>query len=198
MEQIRKGDVTTLLAQYTQGDAGALEPLIRRVYPELRRMARRMMSGERLDHTLSATALVHEGFLRLFGRERPDLRDSRHFFLTAAMVMQHALTDHARRKLAGKRNGDVRIPTSYPSDELATVGEVLNRLETVDLRAAQVVRLRFYMGMTCDETAATLGITRATVQRDWKWARAWLRAEMHGAWEPQENTDNDSGPERRS
>lgn len=142
------------------------------------------MAGERVDHTLSATALVHEGFLRLFGEQFGKWNDSRHFFVTASRVMQHVLTDHARRKLAAKRSGDGRLefPSPYPADELAAVGQLMDRLESIDNRAAEVVRLRFYMGMTEAETAEVLGIGRALVQQDWKWARAWLRGAMNGAW----------------
>jgi RNA polymerase sigma-70 factor, ECF subfamily len=182
-------EVTALLARYADGDASVLDSLTRQVYPELRRMARRMISGERIDHTLSATALVHEGFLRLFGRAGCDLKDRRHLFVAAATVMQHVLTDHARRKLAAKRaNGfgaaaaDLRF--CYPADELVAIGELLHRLEATDTRAAQVVRLRFYMGFTEPETAAVLGVTTAIVQQDWKWARAWLRAELRDAPRP--------------
>lgn len=198
VEKTGQGAITTLLAEYAHGDGSALEPLIRQVYPELRRMARRIMAGERVAHTLSPTGLVHEGFVRLFGNGQPEMKDSRHFFLTAARVMEHVLTDHARRKLAEKRNGDglLDLPTSYPADELAAMGELLGRLEATDTRAAQVVRLRFYVGMTDQETAATMGITQAIVQQDWKWARAWLRAELHGAWGRNEAVRNGSGPAR--
>jgi RNA polymerase sigma factor (TIGR02999 family) len=198
VDKTGQGAITTLLADYAQGDSSALEQIIRHVYPELRRIARRIMAGERVDHTLSATGLVHEGFLRLFAGTRPEMKDSRHFFLTAARVMEHVLTDHARKKLAEKRSGDCRLelPTVYRADDLAAIAELLGRLEATDTRAAQVVRLRFYMGMTNQETAAALGVTQAIVQQDWKWARAWLRAESHGAWRRNKAVCNDSGPAR--
>ncbi len=147
-------------------------------------MARRIMAGERGDHTLSATGLVHESYLRMFGKRHSALVDSRHFLLTASAVMEHLLTDHARKKLAGKRtdDGTLRLPTSYSPEELVAIGELLERLEQADVRAAQVVRLRFYLGMTDQEVGTALGISPAVVQQDWKWARAWLRAELNGAY----------------
>lgn len=198
MEKTSPGPVTNLLVDYAQGDEAALEALIRQVYPVLRRMARRIIAGERVDHTLSATGLVHEGFLRMFGQRHPSLTDSRHFFLTASTVMQHVLTDHARKKLAAKRrdDGSLRLPTSYSPNELLVMGELMERLEVADHRAAEVVRLRFYMGMTDQEAAAALGITPSRVQQEWKWARAWLRAELNGAWGPRKAVPSDAGPAR--
>jgi RNA polymerase sigma factor (TIGR02999 family) len=181
MEQAGRGEVTTLLAEYSRGNEAALDTLIQRVYPALHRLARRLMAGERVDHTLSATALVNEGFLRLFGNGGEAPNDSRHLLLSAAAAMQHVLTDHARRKAARKRNGRLAEPIQYPADELITIGELMGRLEATDARAAEVVRLRFYLGLTERETAAVLGISEALARQDWTWARAWLRTELHGA-----------------
>jgi len=192
------GEVTALLEEYNLGSSAALERLIISIYPDLRRMARRLMSGERMDHTLSPTALVHEGFLRLFVHGRPELKNRKQLFLTAAKVMQHVLTDHARKKLAGKRNGDIELRTSYPPDVLLAIAQMLDRLEATDTRAAKVVQLRFYMGMTDQEAAAALDTTPAIVQQDWQWARAWLRAETHGAWGSRETAVYGSGPTRRN
>ncbi|MBK8975698.1 MAG: sigma-70 family RNA polymerase sigma factor [Planctomycetes bacterium] len=185
------GDVTRLLQQAGAGDRRALTALMDRVYAELHRIAERSMRGERGDHTLQPTALVNEAWLRLVGRD-VDWESRRHFFATAATAMRRILVDHARRHRAHRRGrgarpvpldaagtvADVEQLAEVRPDQLLAIDEALARLAEHDARKARVVELRFFAGLNHDEIAATLGVSRATVERDWAFARAWLHRQI--------------------
>lgn len=177
--------ITTILQQSREGEAEATERLLQLVYPELRRRAGALLRKERSGHTLQPTALVHETFLSLFGGEGIDCRDSQHFFVLAARCMRQILTDYARRRLSAKRGGVSQRVTFEDSDswedaragfeELIAVSRALGELEGNDSRAAQIVEMRFFGGLTVEEVAEVLGISEAAVRADWRFARTWLR-----------------------
>jgi len=177
-----------------EDDAGALpasdvEPHLRRVYDELREIASRQMAFERCGHTLGATALVHEAWLRLADGARRDAAvDRTSFVKLAAVAMRRILVDHARARARLKRGGDpdrrrvsldaVELATRPDPSEFLALDEAFVRLESVDATAAEIVRLRFFAGLGIDEAAAALGVSASRVDRDWKYARAWLHREM--------------------
>ena len=175
-------DVTALLQEWQDGDAGAMERLLPLVYNELRRVARARLRDERADHTLQATALVHEAYLRLIGPGQATPRNRAHLFAIAARLMRQILVDHARRKRARKRGGgDTAItlhePTPAPGMEvvdLLALDEALTELTALDPRLCQVVELRFFAGLNIDDTAEALKVSAATVERDWAVAKTWL------------------------
>lgn len=182
-------DITLLLRQWNGGDQGALEQLIPVVYSELRSLAARYLRRERPDHTLQPTALVHEAFMRLVDQSRVVWQNRAHFFGIASQMMRRILVDHARQRRSAKRDpGTYRI-ASMPGVEAATdrdpellaVDEALTRLESLDGRQARIVELRFFGGLTVEETAEVVGISTATVKREWRTARAWLRRELDSA-----------------
>lgn len=181
-----RGEVTELLVQLGRGRDAALDELLPLVYQELRRIARYRMRGERETHTLRTTALVHEAYERLVDHHAIDWQDRNHFFAVAARAMRQVLVDHARRRNAQKRGGDVpHIPleehtpaTGPPSASILAVNEALARLEELDARQAKVVESRFFAGLTIQETASALGVSPSTVKRDWRTARAWLAREI--------------------
>jgi RNA polymerase sigma factor (TIGR02999 family) len=179
-------NVTALLLRAGDGDEEAQEELFRAVYSELRRMARRAMQGERPAHTLQPTALVHEVFVRLVGEQIP-WSSRGHFFAVAATTMRRVLIDYARSLGARKRQPGKRVDldaallfTRERGPELIALDEALTRLEARYPRACQVVELQFFAGLTPAETAAALGVSLKTVQRDWKLSRACLYAELAG------------------
>lgn len=181
-------DVTEVLQRISGGDPGAVDRLLPLVYDELRALARRELRRERSDHTLQPTALVHEAYLKLARLDRLEWRDRAHFFGAAAGTMRRVLVSHARRKRAEKRGGGAKaVPLENvvlaarerPEDVLA-LDEALARLADLDSRQAQVVECRFFAGMSVPETAEALGISPATVKRDWTAARAWLNRELTG------------------
>lgn len=181
-------DVTEVLQRISGGDPGAVDRLLPLVYDELRALARRELRRERSDHTLQPTALVHEAYLELARLDRLEWRDRAHFFGAAAGTMRRVLVSHARRKRAEKRGGGAKaVPLENvvlaarerPEDVLA-LDEALARLADLDSRQAQVVECRFFAGMSVPETAEALGISPATVKRDWTAARAWLNRELTG------------------
>ncbi|HSL70492.1 MAG TPA: ECF-type sigma factor [Longimicrobiales bacterium] len=182
----KKTRITELLQAHAAGDAAALEQLLPRVYEELRRIARGRLRRERPDHTLAATELVHEAFLKLMPIKGVDWRSRAHFFAIASRAMRNVLVDHAVRRSAVKRGGGVQALTldevdgmlEQPLEELIALSEALNRLEQLDERQAQVVECRFFGGLSLDETAEALNISPATVSRDWTFARAWLHREL--------------------
>ncbi len=187
--------VTTWLHRLREGDPDALGRLLPLVYDELRVLARSQLRGERTAHTLSATALVHEAYLRLTERDRLSPGDRRHFFAIAAQAMRRVLIDHARARKRIKRGGGQELVpleeseflTSEAADELLSLDEALQRLTAANERAARVVEQRFFAGLTLEETADVLGVSLKTVQRDWMLARAWLRKEVAadlGVFEP--------------
>ena len=179
-------EVTALLLAWREGDAAALDRLLPAVYDELHRMARRQLRRERTDHTLQPTALVHEVFLKLVDVRRIQWQDRSHFLAMAARLMRRVLVDWARARRYQKRGGEAVRVTLDP-DDLAAAGPpqdvveldlALEALAREDPRKSQVVELRFFGGLSVEETAEALGISSDTVTRDWKLARAWLRREL--------------------
>ena len=175
-------DLTGLLVSWRQGDTAALERLIPLVYEELRRVARHHIQREPPGHALQATALVHEVYLRLVDVERLTLNGRTHFFAVAARLMRQVLVDHARRQRADKRGGgdtmlrlDEVSPAAQPSSvDVLALDEALEALSSIDGRQCRVVELRFFAGLSIDETAEALEISPATVEREWALAKAWL------------------------
>jgi RNA polymerase sigma factor (TIGR02999 family) len=179
-------DITELIADVRAGDQAAAEDLFRRVYQELRKLAGHLMRNERPDHTLQPTALVHEAYLRLIDQRQLPGESRTHFFGVAANVMRRILIDHARAHRANKRGGrDVKVPLEdapmmavEDPETLLEVDEALERLATLDPRQAQVVELRFFGGLSVEETAQILGVGPRTIDRDWRIARGWLRRQL--------------------
>jgi RNA polymerase sigma factor (TIGR02999 family) len=176
-------EVTNLLARWREGDRGALATLTPLVYAELHRLAGRALARERPDHTLQATALVHEAFLRLQGGRPADCSDRLHFFTLAARMMRHILVDHARYLKAARRGaGAVKLPleavgelaAGEESADLVELDAALGELEAADARKARVIELRFFGGLTVEETAEALGVSAPTVILDTRLARAFL------------------------
>ena len=179
-------DVSAILRAWGEGDQTAGNELIGIVYQELRRLAAHYLQTERVDHTLQPTALVHELYLKLFSTEPVHLHDRQHFLAVAARQLRHIVVDYARSKHAQKRGGlqetislDDAHGLAVPADSrVIELDEALGRLEAMDARAAQVVELRFFGGLTDEEVGKTLGISLATVKRDWDFARSWLLNQM--------------------
>lgn len=179
-------DVTLLLSALTRGDEGAASRLIPIVYDELRRLAASYMRRERTDHTLQATALVHEAYLKLVEQHSVNWQSRSHFFGVAAQLMRRILIDHARGNLRQKRGGEHKkvsldeafVFSEQQADELLAVDDSLNRLAKVDPRQARVVELRFFGGLSVEEAAEVLGVSPKTVKRDWSVAKAWLYADL--------------------
>jgi RNA polymerase sigma factor (TIGR02999 family) len=179
-------DVTQILQAIEHGDAKAAEELLPLVYQELRRLAAHKMANEAPGHTLQPTALVHEAWLHLGGDDQPTWQNRAHFFGAAAEAMRRILVDRAREKKALKRGGDLErvdingleLPSPMPDDELLALDEALDRLATVDTRAAEMVKLCFFVGLTQPEAARELGVSLATAERIWGFARAWLLREV--------------------
>jgi RNA polymerase sigma factor (TIGR02999 family) len=178
----RVQDVTGLLLSWRQGDPGALDRLVPLVYDELRRVARGHLRRESPGHSLQATALVHEVYLRLVDVDRMTLKSRTHFFAVAARLMRQILVDHARRKRAGKRGGGVTMmsldevsPAAQTSSvDVLALDQALVALSSFDIQQCRVVELRFFAGLNIDEAAEALGISTATVEREWAMAKAWL------------------------
>ena len=182
-----RGEVTGLLAELRSGNKEALAKLIPLVYDELHRLAEHYMRNERVGHTLQPTALINEAYLRLASAEKANWQHRAHFVAVAAGTMRRVLIDHARKQKAAKRGGkQAALPledspeflSEERSEELIALDEALTRLQELDSRQSQVVELRFFGGLTVEETAKVLGISPKTVKRDWAVARAWLHGEM--------------------
>lgn len=181
-----QADVTALLSQLTQGNNEASEKLIPLVYDELKRLARAYMRRERPDHTLQTTALVHEAYLRLVRQQAVNWQGRSHFFGIAAQLMRRILIDHARGHLREKRGGakevlplnEALVFSPEHSEELVKLDEALARLSKLDARQSRIVELRFFGGLSVEETAEFLGISPKTVKRDWAVAKAWLHGEL--------------------
>jgi RNA polymerase sigma-70 factor (ECF subfamily) len=180
-------DVTRLLRNWSRGDEKAASELFPIVYDELRRLARRYMSHERPDHTLQATALIHEAYVRLVGQHRREWQNRTQFFAVAAQMMRRVLVDHARKRAYQKRGGvgNVRLDVEQSAllaperrEQIIALDSALERLAAFDARKARVVELRYFGGLEAQEIAEVLGISTVTVTRDWKMARAWLRQEL--------------------
>jgi RNA polymerase sigma-70 factor, ECF subfamily len=180
------GEVTQILHELQNGDPTAEERLIPHVYGELRRLASHYMRRERSDHTLQATALVHEAYLKLIDQHEVNWQGRAHFLGIAAQLMRRILVDHARSHHAVKRGGeqqripldDVIIFSESKSSELIALDEALSRLAQIDARQSRIVELRFFAGLSVEETAEVLSISPKTVKRDWSVARAWLHREI--------------------
>lgn len=186
------GEVTQWLARWRAGDHEALDRIVPLVYAELRQVARRALRHETQPLTLSATALIHEVYLRLVQQRRIQATDRESFLATAGQTMRRILVDHARARRRVKRGGDMHpVPlddvedspallTESEVDEVLALDDVLNRLAAADPRAARIVEYRVFAGLTLDETARALGVSTKTVQRTWLAARAFLRKEIGG------------------
>lgn len=180
------GEVTELLHAWNEGDPAALEEILPLVYTDLQRLAHALMRGERQDHTLQATALVHEAFLHLPDQRRVDWRGRRHFIAVAATLMRRVLMHHARARRALKRGGDqrpLRLEETQGgehrrSEEILAVGEALDDLAALDPRQARVVELRVFGGFSVAETASLLELSTATIKREWRLAAAWLKRRL--------------------
>lgn len=178
--------VNKLLLNWGQGDQAAREALIPLVYDELRRLARRYLRRERPDHTLQSAALVNEAYLRLIRQDQPQWQNRAHFFGVAAQLMRHILVDHARNRAAAKRGAgaprltldpEIALPQQRDVD-LVALDDALNQLAAMDQQQSRVVELRFFGGLSIEETSVVLGVSPATVKREWATARAWLQREM--------------------
>jgi len=178
--------VTKLLRVWRGGDRAALDALLPLVYDELRRVAHHHLRNERPDHTLQSAALVNEAYFRLVGQDPPELESRTHFFAVAAQLMRQILVDYARRHRASKRGGGVCMLTlddaaavpQRKNVDVVALDDALNTLAEVDPRQSRVVELRFFAGLSLEETSKVMGIATATVQRDWTAARAWLHREI--------------------
>jgi RNA polymerase sigma factor (TIGR02999 family) len=190
LHQEPSSPVTALLVRWRGGDRKALESLMPLVYEELRRLAHHYLQRERSDHTLQSTALVHEAYLRLAGQNAPQWQNRAHFFGIAARVMRQILVEYARAHSAVKRGGpnackitldeSLEVPGKADIDVIALDG-ALDRLAELDSQQSRIVELRFFAGLTIEDTAEVLGISPATVKRDWTSARAWLHREITGS-----------------
>ncbi len=179
-------DVTSLLKEFSRGNQQALAELIPVVYDELHRLAAYYLRQERSDHTLQATALVHEAYLRLVDQHHVDWKNRSHFFGVAAQLMRRVLLMHAREHHAAKRGGgapkisleETAMFSPAQAEELVSLDELLTRLATLDPQQGRIVELRFFAGLSVEETAELMDISSATVKRDWAMAKAWLAREM--------------------
>lgn len=180
------GEITQLLAELKSGNREAEAKLVPLVYDELRRLAAHYMRQERRDHTLQATALVHEAYLRLVGQRDVNWQSRAHFFGVAAQLMRRILVDYARARQTDKRGAGLQkasleealLFSDEQSGELLALDEALDRLAERDPRQSRIVELRFFAGLTVEETAEVLAISPKTVKRDWSVARAWLHGEI--------------------
>ena len=180
--------VTGLLLAWGRGNEGALEQLIPLVHRELHQIAQRCMAGERVGHSLQATVLVNEAYLRLIDAKNVAWHDRAHFLAVAARVMRRILVDHARTRHAQKRGGDAMqvafdeelVVTNEPREDFVALDDALEALATFDERKSRVVELRFFGGLSVEETATVLKVSPTTVIGDWRLAKAWLQREMRG------------------
>jgi RNA polymerase sigma factor (TIGR02999 family) len=179
-------DVTGLLQAWSRGECSALDRLVPLVYRELHLRARRCMAGERAQHSLQTTALVHEAYLKLVGPSPVDWENRGHFFAVAARVMRRILVDHARARRSLKRGGEARpveldeqlLVAGGPDRDLVSLDDALRVLAALDERKVRVVEMRFFGGLSVEETAEVLGVSPQTVLRDWRLAKVWLLREM--------------------
>jgi len=186
-DESQRQQVSRLLADWSKEDPAARDALVAIVYKELQRLAHHYMQGERANHTLQTTALVNEAYLRLTDLTRMQWRNRAHFFAMAATLMRRVLVDHARDRARDKRGGGVVFtaledePMAAPSsiDALA-LDEALDRLAAIDPQHARIVELRYFAGLTIEETSEALRISPATVKREWTFARAWLHHQLGG------------------
>lgn len=179
-------EVSQLLRAWSEGDQSALEKLMPLVYEELRRMAKRHMDRQNPGHTLQTTALIHEAYLRLVDQKETRWQNRAHFFAVAARAMRHILVDYARSRHAAKRGGaavavsldEAAVASDERASEMVALDDALESLAAIDRRKCQVVELRYFGGLSVDETAEVLKVSRETVARDWRLARTWLLREL--------------------
>ncbi|HYR75482.1 MAG TPA: sigma-70 family RNA polymerase sigma factor [Pyrinomonadaceae bacterium] len=179
-------EITQLLSNWSQGDKAALDQLVALVYPELRRLARRHMAREDPAHTLQTSALINEAYLKLVDQKSVQWQSRAHFFAVAAQVMRHILVDHARTRNYAKRGGGApKLPldeaaalTEQRAAQLIALDDALNDLSALDGRKSQIIELRFFGGLSLEETAEVMKISPSTVQREWRAAKAWLHHAM--------------------
>jgi RNA polymerase sigma factor (TIGR02999 family) len=184
--RMQEQDVTRLLLAVREGDANAASELVPLVYEELRRLAGHYMRGERPGHTLQATALVHEAWLKLIGATPVEFESRSHFFAMAAQQMRRILVDHARARQADKRGGpaeklplnEVVVGPEAEQADILALDDALQTLARLDPQQSRIVELRYFGGLSIEETASALGISPATVKRDWNMAKAWLYQEL--------------------
>ena len=180
-------EVTQLLINWSKGDRAALDELIPLVHAELRRLARHYMAQENSGHTLQTSALINEAYIRLVDQQNMPWQNRAHFFGVAAQVMRHILIDHARRHCRAKRGGGARrvpleeamIVNDKRAEELVVLDDALKALAVLDPRKSRIIELRFFGGLSIEETAEALRISSITVTREWRSAKAWLRREMN-------------------
>ena len=188
MNAVAPHDVTQILQKVAEGEQGAADELFQAVYAELHALARRYFRGERRDHTLQATALVHEAYVKLVKQEGAHWTNRSHFFAVAACAMRQILVDHALRRKRLKRGGDwhrtplsqVVLAASGRSLDLIDLDAALQKLATLDERQARIVELRFFAGLTNKEVAEVLGVSLRAAEGDWSMAKAWLHRQMNG------------------
>jgi RNA polymerase sigma factor (TIGR02999 family) len=185
---IPQGEVTGLLTAWGKGDQNALNELMPIVYGELHRMARRAWSGQNQGNTLQPTALINEAYLKLAGAESASYQNRSHFFAVACTAMRQILVNHAKSRQTGKRGSgqfvlsldDVQPAVNQEASEVVALHEALEKLQAIDDRKSKVVEMRYFGGLSIEETAEALGISVITVNRDWRLARTWLIREMSG------------------
>ena len=190
------GEITQLLIKWSEGDRAAFEELVPVVYVELKKLAKRYMGKERTDHTLQTSALINEAYLRLVDRHTVKWQDRKHFFAVSAQIMRHILIDHARSYRYTKRGaGAERVPLEEVevlridrAEELLALDTSLKELELFDPRKSRITELRFFGGLTVEETAEVMGLAPVTVMREWRGAKAWLHRAMTGN-QPAKNND---------
>jgi RNA polymerase sigma factor (TIGR02999 family) len=188
LRPVQPAEVTELLRRWSGGDVAARESLVPLVYDELRRLARYYLASQRSDHTLQSTAIVHEAYLRLAGRDHVHWENRGHFFAVAAQLMRRILVDHARKRNAAKRGGaqltllvdEAVEPSSQRELDLVALDDALKALAELDARQSRIVELRFFGGLSIEDTSRLLEISPATVKREWSTARAWLYEEISG------------------
>jgi len=188
LSHVKEGgeNITELLVGYGRGDKEVLDKLMPIVYNELRQQAARYLRREQAGHTLQTTALIHEAYVRLVDQRNVQWQNRAHFFGIAAQMMRRILVDHARTKKRAKRGGsdvkvslaDATIPVQEQDLDVVALDEALTRLAEIDQQQSRVVELRFFSGLTVEETAEVMGISPATVKRDWSMAKAWLHREL--------------------
>lgn len=182
-------EATQIVRAASSGDSQAAQELLPLVYDELRRLAAHRLAGERNQHTLQPTALVHEAWIKISGNEKDQWNGRQHFFAAASEAMRRILVDRARRRLAAKRGGgeavldadEIDLPAPAPDDQLLALHEALEKFAAVDEKKAELVKLRYFVGMSFEEASETLGIAMPTAKQWWAYSRAWLRVEMGAA-----------------
>lgn len=179
-------EITQLLVNWSRGNEAAFEQLVPLVYPELKRLARRYMGRENPGHTLQTSALINEAYLRLVDQQSVEWQDRAHFYRMAAQVMRHILIDHARKRRFQKRGAgathvpidELMIAANERATELVALDDALDALAAIDTRKVQIVELRFFGGLTVEETAQVMNLSPITIKREWRSAKAWLQTEV--------------------